>query len=80
MSKTLCASPAPDGRLIKGVFSVKFVGVKKPRTVTIRPSNIATYERDSDSELVEIWLRRRGFILAGVDETDEPPPAILAVA
>jgi hypothetical protein len=30
--------------------------------VTIRPSNIAQYTRDSDGELVEEWLTRRGFV------------------
>ena len=69
-----------DGRLVKGVFSFSFPGVKKPRSVIIRPSNIAIYERDADSELVESWLRRRGFILSGADDIDAPPPAAMAVA
>ena len=69
-----------DGRLVKGVFAFSFPGVKKPRTVTIRPSNIAIYERDADSELVECWLRKRGFILSGADDVHAPAPAILAVA
>lgn len=69
-----------DGRLVKGVFAVSFPGVKKPRTVTIRPSNIASFERDADSELVESWLRKRGFILSGADEADAHSAPVLAVA
>ena len=30
--------------------------------VTIKPSNIATYKRDSDGEIVDQWLSRRGFV------------------
>jgi hypothetical protein len=55
----------PAGRIIRAVFQVKFTDSKRPRSVTIRPSNIAQYTRDDDAELVEQWLRRRGFILAG---------------
>ncbi|GIW90017.1 MAG: hypothetical protein KatS3mg109_0449 [Pirellulaceae bacterium] len=50
-------------RIIKAVFKVKFADSKTPRSVTIRPSNIATYTRDSDAALVEQWLERRGFIV-----------------
>ncbi len=71
---------ATDGRLVKAVFSVTFSGVKKARSFIIRPSNIAIYERDADSELVESWLRKRGFILAGADEVDAPSSTTLAVA
>jgi hypothetical protein len=56
----------PDGaRIVRAVFQVKFTDSKRPRSVTIRPSNIAHYTRDDDAELVEQWLGRRGFILAG---------------
>ena len=41
------------GQLKRAVFSVKLQGETKPRKVTIRPPNIAIYDRDSDSELVE---------------------------
>lgn len=50
-------------RIIKAVFKVKFADSKTPRSVTIRPSNIATYTRDSDAALVERWLDLRGFIV-----------------
>jgi len=50
-------------RLIKAVFRVKFTDSKTPRSVKIRPGNIAEYTRDSDAELVEQWLARRGFLV-----------------
>ena len=56
--------PWPEqARLIRAVFQVKFTDARRPRSVTIRPSNIALYTRDDDASLVEEWLRRRGFIL-----------------
>jgi len=42
-------------------FDVKFTDSKTPRTVAIRPSNVASYTRDADAGAVEQWLQRRGF-------------------
>ncbi len=50
-------------RLTAAVFQVKFRGTRQPRSVTIRPSNVAQYLRDDDAVLVEQWLSRRGFII-----------------
>jgi hypothetical protein len=50
------------GRMSTVVFKVKCSGSKRLRSVTIRPPNIARYDRDSDSELIETWLQLRGFI------------------
>jgi len=49
---------------------VWFEGVGKPRLVTLRWPNVTKYERDSDSELIEEWLRRRGFIKREEQERD----------
>ena len=49
-------------RIIKAVFKVKFADSSTPRSVKIRPSNIAQYTRDSDAGLIEQWLQLRGFI------------------
>ena len=49
-------------RIIKAVFKVKFADSGTPRSVKLRPSNIAEYTRDSDAALVEQWLNLRGFI------------------
>jgi hypothetical protein len=54
----------PDGaRLVLAKFQVWFDGAKNARTVTVRPPNISSYTRDSDSSPVEEWLARRGFLL-----------------
>jgi hypothetical protein len=70
----------PDGprpRIVRAAFKVKFADSKTPRSVCIRPSNIAEYTRDDDGALVEQWLTRRGFILAGQAETDEGTESVL---
>ncbi len=50
-------------RIIKAVFKVKFSDSKTPRSVKIRPGNIAEYTRDDDAALIEQWLELRGFVL-----------------
>jgi hypothetical protein len=50
------------GTLTKLVFRVWFEGSAKPRSATARWPNVTKYERDSDSELIERWLRLREFI------------------
>ncbi|MGE0191987.1 MAG: hypothetical protein AB7T63_08075 [Planctomycetota bacterium] len=52
-------------RMTRASFAVKFSDSKTPRTVTIRPSNVAQFLRDGDSAVTERWLQKRGFILAG---------------
>lgn len=51
----------PKGRIVRASFLVRFADAKTPRTVTIRLRNIACYTRDSDAEVVERWLIKRGF-------------------
>lgn len=53
----------PPLGIVRATFSVKFSGVKEPRSVTIRSQNVASYTHDTDAALVEEWLRRRGFIV-----------------
>ena len=66
-------SPATlaGGRLVSATFKVTFDGQEKDRSVTIRPPGIARFERNDDSELIETWLRERGFILTGQDTDDD---------
>lgn len=70
----------PRGRLIKAVFEVNFTDCKTPRSVTIKPSNVAQYTRDHDSVHVEVWLSRRGFIIQREVEADAEPAAVLVSA
>ena len=58
-------------RIIRASCQVKFTDSKTARTVTIRPSNIAQYTRDSDAAVVEDWLTKRGFILAEQEDDEE---------
>ena len=63
--------------MVQAKFQIKFVNAKNPRALTIRPSNIASFNRDGDSVLCEIWLARRGFVLnqPPVVEADVYPAA-----
>ena len=66
------------GRIIRATFRVKFSDSKTPRSVVIKPSNIAQFTRDDDSVVVEKWLEARGFIIAGGIDESEQPEAVLA--
>jgi hypothetical protein len=69
------------GRLIGAVFKVKFTDSSKERSVTIRPPGIAKYERDQDSELIELWMKSRGFMpRRSPEKDDEAPTAVLESA
>lgn len=67
------------GRLVGATFKVKFTESAKERSVTIRPPGNAKYERNEDSELIEVWLANRGFILepkAEGDDDESPTPVL----
>jgi hypothetical protein len=51
-----------DALLTAAKFEVYFTDSAKPRPVTIRHGNVAQYTRDEDADLVETFLRRRGFV------------------
>jgi hypothetical protein len=66
------------GRIIRATFQVKFADAKTPRSVVIKPSNIAQFTRDDDSVLVEQWLEARGFIIKGEEQESDQPQTVLA--
>ncbi|MBM4782779.1 MAG: hypothetical protein GQE15_34310 [Archangiaceae bacterium] len=71
----------PKGRLVKASFLVRFTGQKTARSVTIRPSNIASYTRNEDASLVEQWLALRGFVKTPIleaQDADLAPAAAVA--
>lgn len=70
----------PGARIIRARFKIKFADSRTPRTLTIRPSNIASYQRDADSVLVEEWLGKRGFILSAGNREHEDADTVLADA
>ncbi len=49
--------------IIKASFRVRFTDSETPRTVTVKPPNVAQYTRDGDSIIIEKWLKLRGFIV-----------------
>ena len=53
----------PGARIIQAWFKIKFTDSKIPRTISIRPSNMIHFQRDSDYDAVLDWLRKRGFTL-----------------
>ena len=64
-------------QIYRASFLVQFTDSKTPRTVTIRPSNIADYTRDDDSVIVEDWLIKRGFIITKKQQKREAAAASL---
>jgi hypothetical protein len=75
-NRTIPSSP----RLARAVFLLKFRDSKRPRSVTIKPPNVALYARDQDAGLVEEWLQKRGFLNVYPDADDQPPDPLLVVA
>jgi len=51
----------PYGRIVKAKFRVQFSD-DRIRTMTIELPNIAHYDRETDHELLNAWLVKRGFI------------------
>ncbi len=68
------------GRLSKAKFRIKFTSSNTTRTVTVKPPNVVLYGRDSDSALVEAWLKARGFIGSEEQADGESKEAVAAVA
>lgn len=70
--------PFPEGgRISRASFQIKFSDCPRPRTVVVKPSNVAQFTRDNDSVLVERWLLARGFIRERRDDDGEEPQPIL---
>ncbi len=68
----------PHGpRIVKAGFLIKFTDSKSPRSVTIRPTNIADYTRDDDGGLAEQWLALRGFIISEREADEEAEPILV---
>ncbi|MHB9037059.1 MAG: hypothetical protein ACYC64_10345 [Armatimonadota bacterium] len=63
--------------IVRAKFTVKFSEVSKTRTVTITPPNKVQLIRDGDAELIELWLRKNGFIIGEVSESGKEPEDFL---
>ncbi|HUT11774.1 MAG TPA: hypothetical protein VMY42_14840 [Thermoguttaceae bacterium] len=69
-----------EPRLLRAGFEVKFSDSRTPRSLVVRPSNVAQYTRDADSTPIENWLIRRGFVGRNEEEDDASVDTVLAVA
>jgi len=70
----------PGAKIIRARFKVKFADARTPRTLVIRPSNIADYQHDADSVPLEEWLTKRGFTRTGRQAEREDAEPVLAGA
>jgi hypothetical protein len=61
-----------NAQLVKAGFAVKFSNARNPRKVTIELPGKAQFRRDDDADYVEAWLKARGFVLNGRDNSHEP--------
>lgn len=61
------------GKLTEAKFQVKFDHDSKPRTVKIKPPNVASFDRKEDAHTIEQWLGARGFIKQQQQEAEERP-------
>lgn len=67
-------------RLVKAKFRVTFSDGKE-RTIAVEPPNVASFDRESDNEIIHEWMSLRGFIqISGIQEYDDVEDrAVLAV-
>jgi len=71
----------PEGAsLVKASFKITFTNSVRPRTVSIRPPNVAIFDRESDSLIVNTWLKKRGFININREHINGETNVVLAVA
>jgi hypothetical protein len=55
--------PVEPGEIVRAAFLVTFSGCKTPRTVRVELPNKISYGRDEDADVMEVWMRARGFIV-----------------
>jgi hypothetical protein len=54
-----------ERRLISATFKMELFNRKGELAITIRPPNVAIYNRGKVASIIEEWLMQRGFIIAG---------------
>lgn len=59
------------GQILKAELEIEFDDSSTPRSVSLSRGASVRLARDDDGELVNEWLRRRGFIL-GPEEAEQP--------
>jgi hypothetical protein len=59
--------------LARALFRVKFADVKQARSVIVTLPTRAQYTRDEDCDLIEAWLKQRGFLNVCDDDSHAHP-------
>ncbi len=67
-------------RLISATFKLQMFGRKSELAVTVRPPNVAMYNRGPIATMIEAWLAQRGFIITGQSTRKPRHEPILASA
>jgi hypothetical protein len=67
-------------RLISATFKLQMFGRKSELAVTVRPPNVAMYNRGPIASIIEAWLAQRGFIITGLSTRKPRHEPILASA
>jgi hypothetical protein len=65
------------GRLTKAILKLWLTGEEKPCPITLRPKNIVSYDRHTDSAPIEQWLLKRGFVKGTPGKADQVGAAVL---
>jgi hypothetical protein len=60
--------PRKAEEIVRATFKVKFKRARRARRLTIVPCNKALYARDSDSGVLERFLKAGGFVMDGSDD------------
>jgi len=70
----------PRTRIVRGRFQFSSAGSRATRSATIQLPAVARYTRDSDGQLIDEFLRRRGFLLERPGNLHEKEQPALASA
>jgi hypothetical protein len=58
-------------------FGIKLRGERDPRSLRIKPRNVAEYSHGEEGEVIEEWMRHRGFIRIGAAAIDDETEAFV---
>jgi len=69
----------PKATLLKAGFKVKFADAVRHRTVVISPPAKTVYDRESDSETLNQWMEKRGFVCLATKKEDAQVAEVLEI-
>jgi len=72
--------PRKVEEITRATFKVKFKRARRARRLTIVPCNKALYARDSDSGILERFLKAGGFVLDSAEDESLTEGGYAAVA